>query len=239
VFSTGWHPSRLLRACIAVGLAIIGAVLIWAALPRSSTPDPALAPNPNDHSTPATAPGTAQPTPKPRTQSADQSDLRDQTTGLVLPESEPVTIAIPKLDVRAKLIELGLDKNEEMEVPKDPADPGWFTGAPTPGALGPAVIAGHVSWNGALGVFHRLDTMRRGDQVSVTRKDGNTAIFTVTRVKQYSKSQFPTQAVYGPINHAGLRLITCGGSYDAARKRYLDNVVVFAKLKEVRGPGSR
>ena len=124
-------------------------------------------------------------------------------------------------------------------MPEDPADPGWFTGAPTPGALGPAVIAGHVTWDGDPAVFHRLGAMRRGDHVSVTRKDGNTAIFTVTRVDQFSKSRFPSQAVYGPIDHAGLRLITCGGTYDAARNRYLDNVVVFARLKEVRGPGSR
>jgi sortase (surface protein transpeptidase) len=222
-----WHPSRLVRACIAVGMAIIGAVLIWAALPRPSSPDSGLAPAPNDHNMSSTSPSAT------RTPSADQTDLRDETTGLVLPESEPVAISIPKIGVRSRLIKLRLDKGGVMEVPNDPADPGWFTGAPTPGALGPAVIAGHVRWRGVTGVFHRLDTMRRGDHVSVIRKDGKTAIFTVTRVKQYSKSRFPTEAVYGEIAHAGLRLITCG-NYDAAEKTYVDNVVVFAKLKEVR-----
>ena len=76
--------------------------------------------------------------------------------------------------------------------------------------------------------------MRRGDQVSITRKDGKAAVFTVTRVAQFSKSRFPTRAVYGPIDHAGLRLITYGGTYDKVRSRYLDNVVVFAKLQAVR-----
>jgi len=79
--------------------------------------------------------------------------------------------------------------------------------------------------------------MRPGDQVTVMRKDGKIAVFTVTRVARFSKSQFPSRAVYGPIDHAGLRLITCGGTYDAARHKYLDNVVVFARLKSVRGPG--
>lgn len=41
--------------------------------------------------------------------------------------------------------------------------------------------------------------------------------------------------MYGPIDHAGLGLITCGGTYDAARHKYLDNVVIFAKLEAVRG----
>jgi hypothetical protein len=60
-------------------------------------------------------------------------------------------------------------------------------------------------------------------------------VFTVTRVAQFSKSRFPNREVYGQIDHAGLRLITCGGTYDAARRKYLDNVVVFAKPEAVRG----
>jgi hypothetical protein len=72
--------------------------------------------------------------------------------------------------------------------------------------------------------------------VTVTRKDGITAVFRVTGVDQFPKSRFPSQAVYGAIDHAGLRLITCGGTYDAAKNKYLDNVIVFARLETVRGP---
>jgi hypothetical protein len=71
--------------------------------------------------------------------------------------------------------------------------------------------------------------------VTVTREDGRTAVFTVTRVAQFSKSRFPSRAVYGATDHAGLRLITCGGTYDAARHTYLDNVIVFARLETARG----
>jgi sortase (surface protein transpeptidase) len=117
-----------------------------------------------------------------------------------------------------------------MEVPRDPGQAGWFTRGAMPGALGPAVIAGHVTWNGAPGVFYRLAALHRGDEVSVTRADGRTAVFVVDRVDQFDKSRFPTHEVYGPIDHAGLRLITCAGAYDAEHHRYLDNVVVFAHL---------
>jgi hypothetical protein len=236
MFSSRWRPSRLVRACIAVGLAIIGAALIWVSLAQPSTPDRTVASAPNGHSMPSTLAPPPDGTPEQLTPRADQSDVRDQITGLVLPESDPVAVSIPKIGVRSTLVDLRLRGNGAMEVPQDPADPGWFSGGPTPGALGPAVIAGHVTWDGAPAVFHRLGTMRRGDQVTVTRQDGKTAIFTVTLVDQFSKSRFPSQAVYGPIDHAGLRLITCGGTYDAARHTYLDNVVVFAKLKAVREP---
>ena len=237
--ASSWHARRPVRALIAVGLAIIGAVLVWTALARPSAPDSAVDPAPNEHSVPPSpSSSTPQPSPGPPRASSDQTDLRDRTTGLVLPASDPVAVSIPKLGVKSRLVSLGLEDDGEMEVPKDPARAGWFVRGATPGQLGPAVIAGHVTWDGAPAVFHRLGTMRRGDQVTVTREDGRTATFTVTRVDQFSKSRFPSREVYGQIDHAGLRLITCGGTYDAARRTYLDNVVVFARLESVRGSGS-
>ena len=151
----------------------------------------------------------------------------------MLPESDPVAVSIPRIGAQSGLVDLGLEPDGEMEVPEDPARAGWFSRGATPGALGPAVIAGHVTWNGVPGVFHRLDTSERGDQVLVTRDDGRIAVFTVTRVARFSKSRFPSRTVYGAIDHAGLRLITCGGVY--ASNRYLDNVIVFARLTAVRG----
>jgi hypothetical protein len=234
--SSRWHPSRLVRASIAVGLAIIGVALVWAALARPSTPDSALAGAPDGQSMQSTPPSAAKPTSERPAARADRIDVRDQIRGLVLPESDPVAVSIPRIGVRSPLDDLGLNTDGTMKVPP-PARAGWFSGGAAPGALGPAVITGHVTWDGAPAAFYRLGTMRRGDQVTVTREDGRTAVFTVTRVARFSKSQFPSRAVYGAIDHAGLRLITCGGAYDAARNRYLDNVVVFARLTAVRGPG--
>src|SRR5512133_638009 len=173
--SSSWNSSRPLRALIAVGLAIIGTVLVWASLARPSAPDAALAPAPTDHSVPLRSPSAPQPAPKRSTAGADRTDLRDRTRGLVLPESDPVAVSIPRIGVRSRLVKLGL-KDGEMETPADPADAGWYFRGPAPGALGPAVIAGHVTWNGATGVFYRLGALRRGDQVTVTRQDGKTAI---------------------------------------------------------------
>jgi len=117
-----------------------------------------------------------------------------------------------------------------MEVPSDPAIAGWYTLGPAPGALGPAVLIGHVTWNGAPAVFFRLGALRRGDLVRVVRTNSRDAVFEVVRVARFDKTRFPTEAVFGGIDHAGLRLITCGGAYDASHHRYLDNVVVFANL---------
>jgi len=224
-------PGRTARVSIAVGLAVVGAALVWAAFGGSAPVQPALATAPEGQSlTSSTAAESAAERP---TRRSDRTDVRDQITGPVLPESDPLAISIPKIGVRSTLVGLGLDSRGVMEVPQDPALAGWFSRGAAPGALGPAVIAGHVTWDGAPSVFYRLGSMRRGDRVSVTRRDGTTAVFTVNRVARFSKSVFPSQEVYGAIDHAGLRLITCGGTYDAVKHRYLDNVVVFARLVAV------
>jgi len=63
------------------------------------------------------------------------------------------------------------------------------------------------------------------------------AVFAVRRVTRFEKTQFPTRKVFGAIDHAGLRLVTCGGTYDESAHRYLANVVVFATLVGAR-PGA-
>ena len=159
--------------------------------------------------------------------------MPDEVTGPVLPRSEPVRLVVPRIGVTSSLVDLGLDANGAMEVPEDGARAGWYSRGPAPGSLGPAVVAGHVDWEQAPAVFFRLGELRPEDRVLVTRADGTTAVFAVTRVATYAKSRFPTRAVFGSTDHAGLRLVTCGGAFDPAAGHYEDNVVAFARL--VRG----
>ena len=96
------------------------------------------------------------------------------------------------------------------------------------------MIAGHVTWNGADAVFKKLKTMKAGDTDRGRRaQDGKTAKFTVDRVEEYPKNKFPTLEVYKNIDHAGLRLITCGGEFDADQHYYPNNVAVFASMTGV------
>ncbi|NEB75464.1 class F sortase [Streptomyces sp. SID14478] len=146
----------------------------------------------------------------------------------VMEASDPTRLSIPAIGVDTSLERLGLDGERAMQTPRDPARAGWFTPGPDPGAQGPAVLAGHVTWNGSKAVFFDLARLGRGDHVYVDRKDGSTARFTITRVEQYAKDRFPSLEVYRNIDHAGLRLITCSGTYSG--HRYSDNTVVYARL---------
>jgi hypothetical protein len=157
----------------------------------------------------------------------------DRLRGRHLPSSDPVSISIPALDLAAPLAPLALAADGTLETPRTADAVGWYSGSATPGALGPAVIAGHVTWGGGPAVFHQLTALDRHDRVLVRRRDGRVAVFAVTHVERFPKNRFPTGAVYGPANHAAVRLITCGGRFDVDRGRYEDNVVVFGRMVAV------
>src|SRR4029453_14855673 len=97
--SSSWNPSGSVRVLIAIGFAIFGAVLVWTALARPSTPEAAPAPGTNNQSMPSTSPSVPQETLGRSTAGADKTDVRDKTTGVVLSESDPVVVSIPGFGV--------------------------------------------------------------------------------------------------------------------------------------------
>jgi len=173
----------------------------------------------------ASATNRGQPSPLP-VPSSTSGPVVDAVT---LARSTPVRVRIAAIGVDSGLMDLGLRADGSLEVPPSAFPAGWYTGGPTPGELGLAIITGHVDWNGP-GVFYNLHNLKPGDQVTVTRADGSKPAFRVTRVAQFPKDHFPTKLVYGNIDHAGLRLITCGGSFNSQTGHYEGNIVVFADL---------
>jgi len=147
-----------------------------------------------------------------------------------MPRSDPLRIRIPKIDLDTSIIPVGLDATGAIAMPNAFDITGWYTGGPTPGQIGPAVIVGHVDSIHGIAIFWRLRELVPGDIVAIDRQDGTTANFKVTDIKQFPQDAFPTQAVYGNINYAGLRLITCGGVFNTTTHHYSHNTVVYGQL---------
>jgi LPXTG-site transpeptidase (sortase) family protein len=163
----------------------------------------------------------------------------------------PVSLTIPVIGVRAPLLKLGLVTQSSLACPADPsydilhkgalnscpldADPaaaGWYTGSSPPGAVGPAIIAGHINFNGPA-VFGRLKELRAGDYIYVTQADGDVVTFRVTKVQSTLKSAFPAGGVYGQTPDEELDLITCGGDFDDTPgtpeyRHYYSNTIVYS-----------
>ncbi|MGI8868351.1 MAG: class F sortase [Mycobacteriales bacterium] len=154
--------------------------------------------------------------------------------GPVLAGAVPTQLSIPKIGVTSRIMKLGRLADGSIAVPplSDPHSPaGWYTGSPSPGQLGPSVLLGHVdSKKYGPGVFYNLGKLRPGDTVNVARADGRVAVFRIDGVVAYPKDKFPTMAVYGNIDHAGLRLITCGGTFNPTSGHYENNTIAYASL---------
>ncbi|WP_051515970.1 class F sortase [Candidatus Blastococcus massiliensis] len=220
------RPSTRTWVALAVALAVVAAVaLVVAVTGQQRAPQPAAttadrSSSPSAERAPATVPG--QPT-----AAVDEA--------AVVPD--PVSVAIPAIDVTSDLLRLDLNDDGSVEVPPlEPDDQaGWYQRGPAPGAVGPAVILGHVdSAEHGPGVFFDLGALRPGAEVTVARADGTVAVFAVDRVERHRKDEFPTIAVYGDTADAQLRLITCGGDFDSAARSYEDNVIAFATLVDIR-----
>jgi Sortase domain len=233
---TAWPKRRI--AALAAGVALIaggGSVLGFAVAAQQHAPQPTPAqagaipaPSPADRST-GPAPGKAR-------SSVSAATQGPPVRGPVLAQSLPVSISIPAIGVTSKLMEVGLNADGTIQVPplNDPPltnEAAWYKYSPTPGQIGPSIIEGHVdSASEGPSVFFRLGALKPGNLVNVTLADRQEAVFKVTAVRTYAKSQFPTSTVYGFTDYASLRLITCGGSFDEQSGHYTSNVVAFASL---------
>lgn len=158
-----------------------------------------------------------------------QPEQSDEPDGL--PRSKPVHVRIPGIGVNTDVMTVGRQTDNTIEVPPLGKEvTGWYQHGPTPGEVGPAVIVGHVDSREGPSVFWRLGELKPGDVVKIERADGKQVVFTVDSVRKFDRDKFPTKKVYGNLDHAGLRLITCGGSFDRDSRQYSHNTVVFASM---------
>ncbi len=147
----------------------------------------------------------------------------------------PVAVHIPRLGVRSPLVGLDVDAAGVLEPPATADVAGWHTAGTVPGEIGPAVVAGHVDSRSGPGIFIDVATLRPEDTVEIERADGDFVTFAVQSVETVDKQEFPTTAVYGPTPVPELRLITCGGFFDAADGHYTANVIVRAVRTDTAG----
>jgi sortase (surface protein transpeptidase) len=152
---------------------------------------------------------------------------------LPLEPAQTADLRIPSIGVDTRqLTELGQTEDHRLEVPRDATTVGHYRGAAAPGQRGPAIYASHVNYHGVEGGFAKLADVEAGDQVLAERTDGITVVYAVDRVDTVPKNAFPTAQVYGPTSGPALRLITCGGEFDADVRSYEDNVVVYGHAVE-------
>ncbi len=182
--------------------------------------------------TPSPSPrAKASPRPAAKKSSSAKKKKPEPRLGRLLPASDPVALEIPSIGVKSSnFVDLEVAKDGTLAVPGSADEVGFYTGGPTPGQFGPAVLGAHVDSKKGPGIFFNLGAVKPGNKIHVTRQDKSRVTFVVDKVEVHPKDEFPTEAVYrGSFDKAEIRLVTCGGPFDRD-KGYLDNVVVFGHL---------
>jgi len=227
VFVAGCGTSHSTKSAVAPSVAPVPSSAV-ASVPASSAPA---------SSAPASAPVSDSPmdsvlpsAPDVPSSVATAAELANLPVAKPMSKSIPVRVQVPSIGVDSTLMDLGLLADGSLQVPPVAFPAGWYTGAPTPGQLGPAIIVGHIDWAGVDGVFYRLHSLLPGAEIDVTRADGSTAVFRVLSVHEYAKDAFPTKLVYGNTAYSALRLITCGGAFNTKAHSYEDDIVAYAEL---------
>lgn len=141
----------------------------------------------------------------------------------------PAEIRIAAIGVASAVVPVGLASDGTLGLPP-PGAAGWYSLGVRPGERGYTVVAAHVDNHRGPDVFHQLRTLKPGDRVVIVSVDGTSRTFEVQRVEQQRKELLPSSAIWQPVDHSMLALITCGGDFDRRTRSYLDNVVVHAAL---------
>lgn len=156
------------------------------------------------------------------------------TLPAVTPEKQnpgpPVRLVIAALKIDARINQLGLTKDGDMDIPLNIMETGWYKYGPHPGAVGSAVIAGHLSGKkGEPGIFRNLEKLQKGDNLSVVDDKGQTTSFTVREIRHYDQNEKPSE-VFNSNGGTHLNLVTCAGSWSKTKLSYSKRLVVFSDI---------
>lgn len=197
-----------------VGLGAIGllsAVALWSSQPKS--------PPPHSPTNNQAAPKSDRPTAKDINSYVVSSDL-------------PRYITIPAIKVpKSRIFQLGLAKNNQIAVPDNVYDAGWYKGSAKPGQPGAMFVYGHVSSWQTDGIFYSLKKLKAGDKVTITRGDNKTFTYQVISLKVYPYNNVDMKSVLSPVTpHVpGLNLMTCTGKIIKGTNDFSQRLVVFTK----------
>ncbi len=237
-------PNKLtpLYTAIVVAVVAFAVILGFGGSSKKSTPSAQSTSHPSTTSSPPvsakpTRSTTPSPKPKPKP-SATSTGLgtSDATLhGLAQRVREqPVSIRIPLLKVNAPVIPAAVDSSGALVVPANVTQAAWFQAGNAPGQPGTAIIAAHVDFKGALGLFNGLHTLPKGAPIYVTDASHHVLVFHVTTGALAPKSDPSTveslAAAAAKPGQPRLALITCGGDLNVSKHSYYDNFVLLADV---------
>jgi LPXTG-site transpeptidase (sortase) family protein len=141
----------------------------------------------------------------------------------------PVKLYIPAVHIQAIVEPVYVSDKGQMGVPRSTERVGYLSSGVLPGAIGNAIMDGHVDNYKGPAVFFQLKQLKKGDAVIVKNDTGCKIQFVVDSVEIYKTSNAPLSKIFGSAEESRLNLITCTGRYSRKRKEHEARLVVYTK----------
>lgn len=147
-------------------------------------------------------------------------------------------LKIPRFEVASPIEPIGLLPNNQLDVPKNPHNTGWYDIYDKPGFSGNSVFSAHVDYfPNILGPFHKLSKAEIGDEIEVVMDNGLEYKYRVIRKERYDVDAVPMGELIWPAQKPKgtewITLITCGGQFQQTNPdgsgKYLHRDVVVAE----------
>lgn len=155
-----------------------------------------------------------------------------------VPATHPRYISIPALGVsKARVVVVGLLKNNELDTPLYIDDAGWYDKGAFPGqGYGVVLIDGHSGGVSRNGIFVHLDQLKNGDTITIERGDGKKFIYSVVENRTLSLKEANMSGMNRLLHpydedKEGLGLITCAGNWVPRDKVFDKRIMVRAVAK--------
>jgi sortase (surface protein transpeptidase) len=145
--------------------------------------------------------------------------------------SLPRALYIDKLDIAARILPMGVNKDNSIQSPKNIFDTGWYTGSVKPGDIGAMFIDGHASGPTREGIFAYLDKLAEGDEIQIEKGDGTRLTYRVVHTEIAELETLDMKKMLLPYGNTlrGLNLMTCTGKWLADQETYDQRVMVWAQ----------
>ena len=145
-------------------------------------------------------------------------------------QADVARIRIPRFEVDAKLVTMGVDPDGVMQSPSNAFDVAWYHFTAKPGFGSNAVFAAHVDYiNVGPAVFWHLKDLEQDDTIEVEMADGTVYSYRVNSKVPYDANTAPVEDIVGPTAEERITLITCTGTFNGSTHQYDQRLVVTAE----------
>lgn len=168
----------------------------------------------------------------------DETEVtEEQRAEYYVAADRPRYLTIEKLGiVNARILEMGLKSNGELDTPRNIFDVGWYNASGKPGQGGTLLIDGHNGGPNIVGVFKYINQLAQDDIIKVERGDGAVFNYKVVENREIPLSEadnYMATALTTPVpGKESITLISCIGEWSQVQGTYLSRQFTRAVLVE-------